>query len=331
VDANYEQNVIDIYIMSVMWEFSTRLAPSPTGALHLGNARTFFVNWLLARQNGWKILLRIEDLDGPRIKRGAANQLLDDLRWLGLDYDQGPIYQSDRTGEYANAIEKLLSDGLAYPCICTRKEVETAASAPHAEDGSTLYPGTCRGRFSTVAEAGAFSGRASAIRFRVPEQIIKWNDLFAGEQSYDVASQLGDFVIAKADGTAAYQLAVVVDDAASEITHIVRGDDLLDSTPRQMLLYQALGMQEQIPKYYHLPLVVGPDGRRLAKRHGDTRLATYRENGVPASRILGLLAQWSGINAGENVADIRSLIDRFDLNLLSKSPVLCDSQYHQLT
>jgi glutamyl-tRNA synthetase len=317
--------------MSVMSELITRLAPSPTGALHLGNARTFFVNWLLARQNGWKVLLRIEDLDGPRIKQHAASQLLEDLRWLGLDYDEGPIYQSDRTGEYAKAIEKLISSGLAYPCICTRKEVETAASAPHAEDGSTLYPGTCRGRFATVAQATTAGGRAPAIRFRVPEQIVKWNDLVDGEQRYDVAAQLGDFVIAKADGTPAYQLAVVVDDAASAITHVVRGDDLLDSTPRQMLLYQALGMQEKIPTYYHLPLVVGPDGRRLAKRHGDTRLATYREDGVPASRILGLLAQWSGIDVGENVQNIRSLIGRFDLNLLPKSPILCDWQYHQST
>jgi glutamyl-tRNA synthetase len=153
-------------------------------------------------------------------------------------------------------------------------------------------------------------------------------DGVAGEQSCNVAQQLGDFVIAKADATAAYQLAVVVDDADAGVTHVVRGDDLLDSTPRQMLLYQALGMQQKIPKYYHLPLVVGPDGRRLAKRHGDTRLATYRQSGVPASRILGLLARWSGIDVGQDVGDIRSLIDRFDLSLLPRSPIVCDWQYH---
>src|SRR5580704_10908315 len=195
-----------------MGEMITRLAPSPTGALHLGNARTFLVNWIMARQNGWRILLRIEDLDGPRIKRDSVTELMEDLSWLGLDYDGPPTYQSSRGREYVTAIEKLLRDGFAYPCVCTRKEVETAASAPHAEDGSTVYPGTCRGRFATMAEAQAFSGRAPAIRFRVPDQIVKWNDLVAGEQRYDVAGQLGDFVIAKADGTAAYQLAVVVDD-----------------------------------------------------------------------------------------------------------------------
>src|SRR5947209_6418205 len=136
----------------------TRLAPSPTGALHLGNARTFLINWLLARQLGWRIVLRIEDLDGPRIKRGAADQLLVDLKWLGLDWDEGPIYQSTHRDVYADAIERLLQSGNAYPCICTRSEVESAASAPHAEDGAAVYPGTCRGRFATVEEATTITG-----------------------------------------------------------------------------------------------------------------------------------------------------------------------------
>src|SRR5437016_3403105 len=131
----------------------TRLAPSPTGALHLGNARTFLINWLLARQLGWNVLLRIEDLDGPRIKPGADRQAIDDLRWLGLDWDEGPVYQSTRKQDYRAAIEKLLSDGAAYPCVCSRKEVEHAASAPHAEDGAAVYPGTCRGRFTTLQAA----------------------------------------------------------------------------------------------------------------------------------------------------------------------------------
>jgi glutamyl-tRNA synthetase len=323
----YEEKVIEKYDGG-MGKMITRLAPSPTGALHLGNARTFLVNWLLARQNGWKILLRIEDLDGPRIKREAVNELMEDLRWLGLDYDSVPNYQSANSAIYAAEIYKLVHCGLAYPCVCTRKEVETAASAPHAEDGSTIYPGTCRGRFTTMAEAQAFSGRPAAIRFRASDEIVRWVDGVVEEQSYNVARQLGDFVIAKADGTAAYQLAVVVDDAASDVTHVVRGDDLLDSTPRQMLLYRALGMERKIPIYFHLPLIVGPDGRRLAKRHGDTRLASYRERGVPASRILGLLARWSGIDVGLDVGDVRSLIERFDLKLLPRSPIVCNWQYH---
>src|SRR3982750_4013127 len=145
-----------------------RLAPSPTGALHLGNARTFLLNWLLARQNGWKVVLRIEDLDGPRIKRQADRVLIKDLQWLGLNWDEGPVYQSARRQLYSGAIEELIASGIAYPCACTRKEVESAASAPHAEDGATVYPGTCRGRYGSLAEAEAASGRAPGIRVRVP-------------------------------------------------------------------------------------------------------------------------------------------------------------------
>lgn len=299
----------------------TRLAPSPTGALHLGNARTFLINWLLARQNGWKILLRIEDLDGPRIKPDAAQQAIDDLNWLGIDWDQGPVYQSTRTDDYTAAVQKLLATGHAYPCICSRKEVETAASAPHAEDGSARYPGTCRGRFATVEAARKFTGKAPAIRFQVPDEKMEWTDQFAGPQSHDLAA-LGDFVIAKADGTPAYQLATTVDDAAAGVTHIVRGDDLLDSTPRQILLHRALQLPTPLPHYFHLPLVVGPDGRRLAKRHGDTRLATYRNAGLPVQRILSMLAGWCGVATTEPIANLNQLIDRFELKGISHQPIV---------
>ncbi len=303
----------------------TRLAPSPTGALHLGNARTFLVNWLLARQLGWRILLRIEDLDGPRIKPESARQLIQDLRWLGIDWDQGPILQSRRMAVYADAVAQLLKADLAYPCICTRKEVESAASAPHAEDGAAVYPGTCRGRFGSVEEATAFAGRPPAIRFRVPDGIVGWEDQFCGPQQYDVARQLGDFVIAKADGTPAYQLAVVVDDLAGGITRVVRGDDLLDSTPRQILLYQALQAEHSIPSYYHLPLVVGPDGRRLAKRHGDSRLSFYRSQGVPAASVLSLLADWCGIEDNGDILSAGSLIDTFDLTKMPSDRIIFGS------
>ncbi len=296
----------------------TRLAPSPTGALHLGNARTFLLNWLLARQNGWSILLRIEDLDGPRVKPAAAVQSIDDLGWLGIDWDTGPIYQTQRQSLYYKAIQQLLESGDAYPCVCTRKEVDAAASAPHAEDGASVYPGTCRERFKTVAEATAFAGRPPAIRFKVPDRIIQWVDKFAGPQSCNVAKELGDFVIAKADGTPAYQLSVVVDDADAGITDVVRGDDLLDSTPRQMLLYESLGMSGKIPVYYHLPLVVGTDGRRLAKRHGDSRLSHYRSKGVPADKVLALLAGWCGIPVDGDTISLKLLLDRFKLDRLPR-------------
>lgn len=317
----------------------TRLAPSPTGALHLGNARTFLVNWLMARQNGWRILLRIEDLDGPRIKRHADEQLIDDLRWLGIDWDEGPVYQSTRRPAYDAAVEQLLAAGLAYPCVCSRREVDLAASAPHAEDGAAVYPGTCRGRFATVAQALAATGRMPAIRFRVDTPELSFDDGFAAADRWGAsselpplggshrhtcrpASQLGDFVMRKSDGTAAYQLAVVVDDAAAGVTDIVRGDDLLDSTPRQIMLYRALGLADRIPRYWHLPLVIGEDGRRLAKRHGDTRLATYRQARVTASEILTLLARWSGMSSPAPIHSAADLVGRFDLARLPHSPIV---------
>jgi glutamyl-tRNA synthetase len=297
---------------------TTRLAPSPTGALHLGNARTFLVNWLLARQSNWHTILRIEDIDGPRIKRGADRQLIEDLSWLGLDWDEGPIYQSDRFADYQRFVARLIESGDAYPCVCSRKEIESAASAPHAEDGSAVYPGTCRGKYESV--------RAPAIRFRVPPGVIEFEDVFAGTQRFDPQRQLGDFVIAKADGTPAYQLAVVVDDAEMNVTQIVRGDDLLDSTPRQILLYRAFGLTESIPRYCHLPLVVGSDGRRLAKRHGDTRLSRYRDAGVRPERVLALLARWCGVEADPASVRIHDLLQSFRLEKLPRERIVFTPQ-----
>lgn len=302
---------------------TTRLAPSPTGALHIGNARTFLANWLLARQSGWNVQLRIEDLDGPRKKQGADRLAIADLQWIGLDWDIGPIYQSARGSVYQNAVNRLLDAGAAYPCVCTRREVELAASAPHAEDGAAVYPGTCRGRFSSIAEARAATGREPAIRFRLPDDasaVVTWEDAVAGPRCID-ARTLGDFVIAKADGTAAYQLAVVVDDADAGITDVIRGDDLIDSTPRQILLYRALRMEDRVPAYAHLPLVVGPDGRRLAKRHGDSRLSHYRDLGVSAGRLRAWLARSMGMTVGEEVA-CEELVGSFRLDALPRTPVV---------
>jgi glutamyl-tRNA synthetase len=298
----------------------TRLAPSPTGALHLGNARTFLVNWWIARQRGWRIILRMEDLDGPRIKAGADHQAIEDLKWLGIDWDEGPIYQSPRAAIYNRAAMQLLAEGKAYPCVCTRRDVERVASAPHAEDGAAVYPGTCRGKYASIEQAQAESGRAPAIRFAVPQGAVEFADQVKGVCRFLPAKELGDFVILKGDGTAAYQLAVVIDDAEMAITDVVRGDDLLDSTPRQLLLYHALGLASRIPAYYHLPLVVGTDGRRLAKRHGDTRLAHYRRRGVSSERIVGLVARWCGMDVKDATA--RELIERFDLGRLPEDRIV---------
>ncbi len=301
----------------------SRLAPSPTGALHLGNARTFLLNWLLVRAAGGSLPVRIEDLDGPRVKPGAAAEAMEDLRWLGLEGDGPPLLQSTRAPAHAAALERLRAAGLVYPCTCTRREIELAASAPQEGDGTTPYPGTCRGRFASGEEARAATGREPAWRFRTPaEREVAFEDGFHGPVRKRPAEVTGDFVVAKRGGEAAYQLAVVVDDAFQGVDTVVRGDDLLPSTPLQVLLGEALELP--IPRYVHLPLVRGPDGRRLAKRHGDTRIARYREAGIPPGRVLGLLASWSGLGPREEVSAAELLGRGFDLGRVPRGDVVLE-------
>ncbi|MBY0526970.1 MAG: tRNA glutamyl-Q(34) synthetase GluQRS [Gemmataceae bacterium] len=264
-----------------------RLAPSPTGAQHVGNARTYLIAWLAARASAGALALRIEDIDSPRVKPGAAEQAMDDLRWLGLDWDTGPIVQTQRLPLYESALRELQTRELVYPCTCTRGDVERAASAPHAEHEGAVYPGTCAHR--RLADAVHLESKPYAWRFRAA-QVREYTDRFRGRTEVDPRDTGGDFVIWKSAGTPAYQLAVVVDDATMGITDVIRGDDLIPSTPRQLQLYAALGWSA--PTFAHVPLVVGPDGRRLAKRHGDTRLSTLRAAGVKPKALLGLLA-WS--------------------------------------
>ncbi|MCA8952177.1 MAG: tRNA glutamyl-Q(34) synthetase GluQRS [Planctomycetes bacterium] len=301
-----------------------RLAPSPTGALHLGNARTFLLAWLSVRSRGGTLLLRIEDIDGPRVKPAAAAQLLDDLGWLGLDWDGEPVTQSARLGLYAEAAERLLARGLAYPCVCTRREVEEASSAPHEGGGGPeadgpVYPGTCRGRFRDLADARAATGREPALRFRVDVDAVPFEDGFAGPQAGRI---VGDFVIRKRDSGPAYQLAVVVDDAAQAVNEVLRADDLLPSTPRQLLLYRALGLDE--PTFVHVPLVVGGDGLRLAKRHGDTSVRRFREQGVGPARLVGHLAFLCGLRPRGAVCMPGDLLADFALGALPPGPVRGD-------
>ncbi len=273
--------------MSTKSQVIGRLAPSPTGAQHAGNARTYLIAWLSARSRGGKLILRMEDIDSPRVKAGADQQAMYDLAWLGLDWDEGPIYQSSRLWFYQQALRRLQEQELVYPCTCTRSDIERAASAPHLDHEGLPYPGTCAAR--RVADAAQLDESRFAWRFRVRPQAQVFDDQYHGRVR--VGSEFGgDFVVWKSSGTPAYQLAVVVDDAARNVTEVVRGDDLIPSTPRQLQLYEALGLEA--PRFTHVPLVVGPDGRRLAKRHGDTRLAALRGKGVRAEALVGLLA-WS--------------------------------------
>lgn len=307
--------------MTVPWKPSAptgRLAPSPTGALHLGNARTFLLAWLSIRSRRGTLLLRIEDIDSPRVRSGAEQQTLEDLRWLGLDWDGEVVRQTDRLALYAAAAERLVAQGRAYPCVCTRKEVEEAASAPHEDDREgPAYPGTCRGRWRTVAEAEAATGKKAALRFRVDRDAAPFVDGFRGSQPGRVQ---GDFVICKRDGGPAYQLAVVVDDAAQHVTEVLRADDLLPSTPRQLLLYEALGLRA--PGFTHVPLVIGPDGLRLAKRHGDTSLRHFRAQGVAPDVLVGHLAALAGLRAPGTRCMPSELVADFDLHRVPAHPVV---------
>ncbi|MFM9995701.1 MAG: glutamate--tRNA ligase family protein [Phycisphaerales bacterium] len=286
---------------------TTRLAPSPTGALHLGNARTFLVNWALARRLGWRVILRIEDLDTPRNKPGAAGALIDTLRWLGLDWDSGPTIQSADLTPYAAAMRSLASRALTYPSELTRGQVEAVASAPQDGSHETPFPASLR---PPIGPRG-FDDPGTNWRFATPPGPLAFDDEFAGPQRHDVSATVGDFVIWTRRGQPSYQLAVVVDDHRQGVTRVVRGDDLLDSAARQLLLYRALGHAPE-PRYIHLPLVRGADGKRLAKRHGDTRIDTYRAAGATPERVIGLVAFWSGAldrRTPMSASEFRSALD----------------------
>ena len=313
----------------------TRLAPSPTGALHLGNARTFLINWALARQNNWKIVLRIEDLDTPRVKLAGGTVIqstIDTLRWLGVDWDSGPIIQSADREHHLHAMEQLVARRVVFPNALSRKELEavSAQSAPQTGSHEAAFPAHLRPANADIPPR--FEDSHAAWRFMTPDESVHFRDVCAGEQSINPAQSIGDFVIwtrrdPSIPGQPAYQLAVVVDDHRQGVTHVVRGDDLLDSTARQVHLYRALNYAP-LPTYFHLPLVVGPDGRRLAKRHGDSRIETYREQRVTPERVIGLIAAWSGVSQERKPLNIEEFREGFDLRKLPRTPITMTPEDH---
>jgi glutamyl-tRNA synthetase len=266
----------------------TRFAPSPTGDLHLGGAWTALASWVLARRAGGAHVLRVEDLDTPRVVSASEARILDDLRWLGLDWDEGPIRQSARSALYDEAIARLAAQGLVYPCDCSRAEIARVASAPHPGE-EAVYPGLCRD-----LDAGRPMKRQPALRVRVPDEAIAYTDAVVGPVTQNLAREVGDFVLRRGDGVLAYQLAVVVDDLGMGITDVVRGADLVSSTPRQIWLARMLGAEP--PRYAHLPLVVAPDGSRLEKRTRGSTVRELRDRGVAPERILGELAFGLGLS-----------------------------------
>jgi glutamyl-tRNA synthetase len=289
-----------------------RLAPSPTGGLHLGIARTSLCAWLRARSQHGALVLRIEDIDTPRVVPGSAESIMDDLRWLGLDWDEGPdvggphapYLQSQRSDHYRDALARLAERDFVFACTCSRKEIASIASAPHGDLGA-LYPGTCRNRQPVS------SSRPAALRFKHREPAPQFCDVLQGHYREPV---LDDFVLRRGDGMFAYQLAVVVDDIAMDVSEVVRGDDLLSSTPRQLALYEALGAAP--PSFLHLPLLLGPDGRRLSKRHGAPSIANYRARGMTARAIIGWLGASLGLCEASAELSPSELIARFELSRL---------------
>ena len=296
-----------------------RFAPTPSGRMHLGNVFAFLIAWLSSKSRGGSIVLRIEDLDTQRTSEEFAQLLRDDLRWLGLDWDWEQTPQSQRSPVYDRYFEKLMDEGLLYPCYCTRSQLHNV-NAPHRSDGTYVYPGTCRNL--SADEKAAFS-RLPAWRVEVPDRMWNFEDLLQGPFAQNLTEDCGDFVVRRADGCYVYQLAVVVDDGEAGVTEVVRGVDLLGSAPRQMYLQEKFGLPH--PAYGHVPLLLAPDGRRLSKRDMDLDLGRLRQHLKPEELIgslatsCGLLEAYAPISAGE-------LATLFSWEKLKKEDIYLDAQ-----
>ena len=299
-----------------------RLAPSPTGLLHLGHARTFLLAYWQVRSRAGQLLMRLEDLDGPRAEPRFADAALSDLEWLGLDWDGAPLLQSTELERLNRAVNALLEAGKAYPCVCSRGDIRNAQSAPHGGASEPRYPGTCRGLYRSFAEAEQRSGRPAGARLVVPDGDVAIFDHISGVSHWDVARDVGDFLIAKRDKAPAYQLAVVVDDAAQGVTEVLRGDDLLPSAARQWHVQNALGLPH--PSWYHVPLVSDESGRRLAKREADLSLAELRAAGSDPRAIVAWVANSAGLEVAPRVT-AAEVTPHFDVARLPREPLVLDA------
>ena len=292
-----------------------RFAPSPTGSLHLGNLRTALVAWLAARSQGGELLVRMDDLDPVTASAEHAARQLADLAALGITHDGAVVHQSERFGLYREAIARLDARGLVYPCFCTRREIREAAAAPHGvalPDGA--YPGTCRSLTDAQRREHERAGRRSALRLRTDGEVVAFDDVVHGR----FEGAVDDVVLQRNDGVPAYNLATVVDDHLQGVTEVVRGDDLLSSTPRQIHLQRLLGFAQ--PVHAHVPLVLGPDGERLAKRHGAVTLAGMAEAGVDAAAVLALLGASLGLCDTHDTVTAADLVSRFRWNSVPRTP-----------
>ena len=308
-----------------------RFAPSPTGHLHLGNVRTALFNWLFARHFGGTFILRLEDTDAVRSTQESVDSVLEDLRWLGLDWDEGPeaggafgpYRQTERYAVYGDVLKRLLEADKAYPCYCTQEELDAGREQAKAAARTFVYPGTCRRLGASERAAREAEGRRPAVRLRIQPHTVSFADMVRGPVSIHT-QQFGDWILTRPDGSPTYNFAVVVDDALMEVTHVVRGEDHLSNTPKQIVLYEALGLA--IPRFAHLSMILGPDGSKLSKRHGDVSVDAFRARGfLPDGLVNGLaLLGWSDPDERE-VLSRAELVERFDLARVNRSAAIFDA------
>ena len=298
-----------------MTQVRTRFAPSPTGYLHIGGARTALFNYLFARHHGGKFLLRIEDTDRERSTPEAIQAIVDAMNWLGLDYDEGPYYQTERYPLYKEKIQELLAKGKAYPCICTPQELDAKRQLAMKEKRKPSYDGTCRPPEGVIAPIP--TGKPYTVRFRTPrEGTTVVHDAVKGDVVFD-NRELDDLIIARSDGTPTYNFCVVVDDLDMAITHIIRGDDHLSNTPRQIQLYRAFGAA--LPEFAHVPLILGTDKARLSKRHGATSVTAYRDMGYLPEAVVNYLVRLGWSHGDQEIFSREELIEMFSLEFVGKS------------
>jgi glutamyl-tRNA synthetase len=301
-----------------------RFAPSPTGYLHVGGARTALFNWLFARHEAGVFVLRIEDTDRTRSQPELSQAILDGLRWLGLNWDEGPYYQTDGLDRHRRDAQGLLESGAAYRCFCPPERIEAERARAAAAGGGWRYDRRCLALSADAAAGRAAAGERFAIRFRVPAGKTAWQDIVYGDIAFD-NDAIEDFVVLRSDGTPVYNMAVVSDDVEHRITHVLRGEDHVSNTPKQILLYRALG--RRLPRFAHVPLILGPDGRRLSKRHGATAVAEYRQQGILPEAMVNFLALlgWSPGN-DEEILDLETIIARFSLDAIHRKSAVFDPQ-----
>ncbi|RNC69056.1 MAG: glutamate--tRNA ligase [Desulfuromonadales bacterium] len=294
-----------------MSDVRLRFAPSPTGYLHVGGARTALFNWLLARKQGGKFILRIEDTDVARSTQESVDAILEGMTWLGLDWDEGPFFQSERFPVYLEFVEKLVAEGKAYRCYCTTEELEAKREQAMKEGRKPKYDGTCRNRAEEPA------GRPSVIRFRAPETgVTAFDDLIKGRIAF-ANEELDDLIIQRTDGTPTYNFTVVIDDATMGVTTVIRGDDHINNTPRQILMYEALGYP--VPIFAHVPMILGSDKARLSKRHGATSVMAYRDMGYLPEAMVNYLVRLGWSFGDEEIFSREELIQKFSIENVGRS------------